>query len=65
MDELSTTHWVLLGIGSFIMGMSKGGIPGAGNLTVAIYALVLEDALGPVRGTSICWLAAPSLNFSR
>jgi len=48
MDELSTTHWVLLGIGSFIMGMSKGGIPGAGNLTVAIYALVLEDALGPV-----------------
>ena len=30
------------------MGMSKGGIPGAGNLTVAIFALVLEDALGPV-----------------
>jgi uncharacterized membrane protein YfcA len=28
------------------MGMSKGGLPGAGNLTVAIYALVLEDALG-------------------
>ncbi|MEE3060276.1 MAG: sulfite exporter TauE/SafE family protein, partial [Verrucomicrobiota bacterium] len=28
--------------------MSKGGIPGAGNLTVAIFALVLEDALGPV-----------------
>ena len=30
------------------MGMSKGGIPGAGNLTVAIFALVLEDALGPM-----------------
>ena len=29
------------------MGMSKGGIPGAGNLTVAIFALVLENALGP------------------
>ena len=27
------------------MGMSKGGILG-GNLTVAIFALVLEDALG-------------------
>ena len=41
-------HWTLLGLGSFIMGMSKGGIPGAGNLTVAIFALVLEDALGPM-----------------
>ena len=29
------------------MGLSKGGIPGAGNLTVALYVLVLEDALGP------------------
>ena len=29
---------------ALIMGMSKGGLPGAGNLTVAIYALVLEDA---------------------
>ena len=26
--------------------MSKGGLPGAGNLTVAMYALVLEDAMG-------------------
>jgi uncharacterized protein len=48
MDELTTTHWVLLALGSFIMGMSKGGIPGAGNLTVAIFALVMEDALGPI-----------------
>ena len=48
MEILSPMHWTLLGLGSFIMGMSKGGIPGAGNLTVAIFALVLEDALGPV-----------------
>ena len=48
MDELSSTHLAFLALGSFIMGMSKGGIPGAGNLTVAIFALVLEDALGPV-----------------
>ena len=48
MEVLSPMHWTLLGLGSFIMGMSKGGIPGAGNLTVAIFALVLEDALGPV-----------------
>ena len=38
-------HWCLLAFGALIMGMSKGGLPGAGNLTVAIYALVLEDAL--------------------
>lgn len=46
MEELTLTHWGLLALGSWIMGISKGGIPGAGNLTVAIYALVLEDALG-------------------
>ena len=48
MEELTVTHWALLAFGSLIMGMSKGGLPGAGNLTVAIFALVLEDALGPV-----------------
>ena len=47
MDELSGIHWAILLFGSLIMGLSKGGIPGAGNLTVAMYALVLEDALGP------------------
>jgi len=34
------------------MGLSKGGIPGAGNLTVALFALVMEDALGP-RGVAL------------
>ena len=48
MEALTYTHWFLLALGSLIMGMSKGGVPGAGNLTVAIFALVLEDALGPV-----------------
>ena len=48
METLTHTHWFLLALGALIMGMSKGGIPGAGNLTVAIFALVLEDALGPV-----------------
>ena len=41
MEVLTFTHWTLLGLGALIMGMSKGGIPGAGNLTVAIFALVL------------------------
>ena len=48
MEALTALHWSLLAFGALIMGMSKGGLPGAGNLTVAIYALVLEDALGPV-----------------
>ena len=48
MEALTFAHWSLLALGALIMGMSKGGIPGAGNLTVAIFALVLEDALGPV-----------------
>ncbi len=47
MEQLTATHWALLASGALIMGMSKGGLPGAGNLTVAIYALTLEDALGP------------------
>ena len=48
MEVLTQTHWFLLALGALIMGMSKGGIPGAGNLTVAIFALVMEDALGPI-----------------
>ena len=47
MDDLSTVQWAVLIVGSFIMGLSKGGIPGAGNLTVALFVLVLEDAIGP------------------
>ena len=48
MSELTAVHWLILFIGAMIMGLSKGGIPGAGNLTVALFALVLEDALGGV-----------------
>ena len=47
MNELTLMHWSVLVLGAAIMGLSKGGIPGAGNLTVALYVLVLEDALGP------------------
>ena len=46
MSELTFVHWVVLIIGAGVMGLSKGGIPGAGNLTVALFALVLEDAMG-------------------
>ena len=47
MGELNSFHWVILLLGSAIMGLSKGGVPGAGNLTVALYVLVLEEAMGP------------------
>ncbi len=46
MNELTAVHWGLLIAGAFVMGLGKGGVPGAGNLTIAIYALVLEDAMG-------------------
>jgi hypothetical protein len=40
MFDLTPWHWVLLGIGSILIGVSKTGIPGLGVLTVAIYANV-------------------------
>lgn len=52
MIELSNLQWIILMVGAGIMGLSKGGIPGAGNLTVALFALVMEDALGP-RGVAL------------
>jgi uncharacterized membrane protein YfcA len=42
MDQLTLTHWLLLGAGALFTGLGKGGLPGAGNLTVAIFALVFE-----------------------
>ena len=47
MEQLTINHWALLALGAVFTGLGKGGLPGAGNLTVAIFALVLEDALGP------------------
>ena len=57
MEELTQLHWIALLGGALIMGLSKGGIPGAGNLTVAIYALTLEDAFGPA-GVALVTLVA-------
>ena len=59
MEALTYTHWILLGLGALIMGMSKGD-SGAGNLTVAIFALV-GNALGPV-GVPLSW-ASPSSSY--
>ncbi len=47
MDPLSIP-WLLLALGAFFTGLGKGGLPGAGNLTVALFALVFQDLPGGV-----------------
>ena len=44
MLELSLLHWVLLIMGSWLTGLAKGGVPGAGIVTVAVFAWVLDQA---------------------
>jgi len=43
MDELTWTHWVLGVLGAIFVGLGKGGLPGMGNITVALYLLILPD----------------------
>ena len=40
MIELTTEQWVLGLFGAFLIGLAKGGLPGVGNLTVGIYAVL-------------------------
>lgn len=43
MDELTWMHWVLGAMGAMFVGLGKGGLPGMGNITVALYLLILPD----------------------
>ena len=43
MDELTWTHWTLGALGAIFVGLGKGGLPGMGNITVALYLLILPD----------------------
>ena len=43
-----TLPWLLLALGAFFTGLGKGGLPGAGNLTIALFALVFQDLPGGV-----------------
>ena len=52
MELLTPNHWFLLALGAFFTGLGKGGLPGAGNLTVALFALVFED-LGIKAGVAL------------
>lgn len=44
MLELSIWHWTLLALGASLTGLAKGGVPGAGIVTVAVFAWVLDQA---------------------
>ena len=43
MDNLELSHWLFGILGAIFIGLGKGGLPGMGNLTVAMYAIVLPD----------------------
>ena len=43
MEQLTLHHWLFGILGAIFVGLGKGGLPGMGNLTVALYALVLPD----------------------
>lgn len=43
MTELELSHWIFGVLGAIFIGLGKGGLPGMGNLTVAMYAIVLPD----------------------
>lgn len=39
---MSPGDWMLLGLGSLLVGLGKGGLVGVGNLTVLLFAMALE-----------------------
>jgi len=43
MIELTTEQWVLGLIGAFLVGLTKGGVPGVGNLSAGIYAVIFAS----------------------
>ena len=45
LSDLSTWQWFLVLLGGFLVGLGKGGLPGVGNLTVALFALVFPAKL--------------------
>lgn len=41
MVELTPSDWLLLCLGAFMVGLGKGGLPGAGNVSIWLFAEVL------------------------
>ena len=46
--DIFSVPWLILALGAFFTGLGKGGLPGAGNLTVALFALVFQTLPGGV-----------------
>ena len=46
--DIFSVPWLILALGAFFTGLGKGGLPGAGNLTVALFALVFQTLQGGV-----------------
>ncbi len=56
MIDLTPEQWALGLIGAFLIGLSKGGIPGIGNLTAGIYATIFpaKASVGILLPVLIC-----------
>jgi len=54
--ELSPTAWLLACLGAFLIGLGKGGLPGAGNLTIYFYAVIFgaKASVGILLPVLIC-----------
>ena len=55
-SEIDSGQWGILILGALLVGLAKGGIPGVGNLTVAIFAMIFPARLsaGILLPTLIC-----------
>ena len=45
MDPLTPTLWLVVFLGAFVLGMSKGGVMGVNNITIALFALIFPPKL--------------------
>lgn len=54
--ELSPAGWLLAALGAMLIGLGKGGLPGAGNLTIYIYATLFgpKPSVGILLPVLIC-----------
>lgn len=43
--QLEPWQWMVAGLGAFLVGMGKGGLPGVGNFTVVLFALAFDAKL--------------------
>jgi len=56
LGELSAAQWAIAVVGAVSIGLAKGGLPGLGNVAVALYALIFEarESVGIVLPVLVC-----------